>query len=176
MADPGCTGELAARCVPAGRVQAQDCFAEFRLETPLPEAIPPPRLTCVDGDPTCDADDVVGQCTFRVGICLNNTDSRLPCTPDAISSVILKGRYAMSDAGRMLLQEIAALASHDETSTTAHEVVFDHFFAEANRCTPFDEFVVRRGRKRGGNVLRAVVTTRAAGKDRNRLKFLCLAP
>jgi hypothetical protein len=140
---------------------------------PLPDVIPPPRLTCVDGDRSCDADDVVGQCTFRIGMCLNNTDGRLPCTPDAIGSVILKWPKALSPGGRMLLQEIAALGA---TSTTVREVVFGGFLAEPNRCTPFREFVVRRGRTRGAGVLRAVVVTRAAGRDRNRLKLVCLAP
>jgi len=163
---------MAANCIPAGEVDAQDCFAEFRIETALQDVMPPPRIACVDGDATCDADDVDGQCTFRVAMCFNNTDERLPCVPDPIRSVVLMGRQARSPGARRLLQQIGSL--HRTASSSAHEVVFDGFFTEANRCTPFEEFVVRR--KRGGGILRAVVARRAAGRDRNRLKLLCLAP
>jgi hypothetical protein len=131
-------------------------------------------VVCVDGDPVCDADDVSGRCTFRVAMCFNNIDPRLPCSPDQIRSVVLAGRQARSAGGKTLLRQIASL--HGPTTTKRRGVVFHDFLAEANRCTPFHEFVVRRGRKRGEGILRAVVTTRAAGQDRNRLKLLCLAP
>src|SRR6185369_11555569 len=116
--DPGCTGMAAANCIPAGEADAQDCFAEFRLETTLPDAIPPPRVACVDGDPTCDADDVEGQCTFRVAMCFNNVDERLPCVPDPIRAVVLMGRQARSPGARRLLQQIGSL--HRTASSSAH--------------------------------------------------------
>ena len=142
------------------------------MEARLSSALPPPRLTCVDGDPECDADDVVGQCTFRVAMCFNNTDARLPCTPVAIRTVVLKGQQGGSPGGQSVLQGIVALGA---TATTARAATFDRVFGDPNQCTPHGDFVVRRGRTRGA-VLRAVVTTQAAGKDRNRLKLVCLAP
>jgi hypothetical protein len=171
-ADLDCTGTGAARCIPGGKALAQDCFGEFRVEASLTNALPPPRLTCVDGDADCDADDVVGQCTFRVSLCLNNTDVRLPCTPAAIRTVALRGPPAGSPGGQSLLQGIAALGA---TARTVRAVTFDRVLSDANRCTPYGDFVVRRGRTRAA-VLRAVVTTQAAGRDRNRLKLVCLAP
>jgi hypothetical protein len=106
-------------------------------------------------------------------MCFNNTDSRLACTPDAIGSVVLKGQQATTPGGRTLLQQIGALRG--ATSRSVREVVFGRYFVEANQCTPFGDFVVGRGRKRGV-VLRAIVSTRAAGNDRNRLKLVCLPP
>ena len=132
-------------------------------------------MTCVDGDATCDADDVAGQCTFRIGMCLNNTDARFPCTPNAISSVVLKGRQAKSAGGKTLVGGLAALASGGGTVITTTGVFFAPAFADANRCTPFDDFVVRRKRRRGVGTLRAVIAARAL-KDRNTLKLVCLAP
>jgi len=36
-------------------------------------------VTCVDGDPTCDADGAAdGRCTFEVAACVNNADPRFP--------------------------------------------------------------------------------------------------
>lgn len=153
-------------------MRAHDCFGEFRVQAPLASALPPPRLTCVDGDPTCDADDVEGRCTFRVAMCFNNTDARLPCTPAAIRTVVLKGQQAASAGGQSVLQGIVALGA---TAATARAATFDPGFTDPNLCTGFGDFVVRRGPTRAA-VLRAVVTTQAAGRDRNRLKLVCLAP
>jgi hypothetical protein len=38
--------------------------------------VPTKRAVCVDGDP-CDADNLPGQCTFPLGVCLNVPDPRL---------------------------------------------------------------------------------------------------
>jgi len=141
------------------------------VEAPLASALPPPRLACADGDPACDADDVVGQCTFRVSMCFNNDDARLPCTPAAIRSVVLKGRPAESAGGQSVLEGILALGA---TAAPGRTATFDRLFTDPNRCTPYGDFVVRRGRTRGA-VLRAIVATQAAGRDRNRLRLVCLA-
>ena len=142
------------------------------MEARLFNALPQPRVTCVDGDPACDADGVEGQCTFHVALCLNNTDARLPCTPAPIRSVVLKGQPAASAGGQSVFQGIVALGA---TATSARAATFDRVFADPNQCTPYGDFVVRRGRTRAA-VLRAVVTTQDAGKDKNRLKLVCLAP
>ena len=33
--------------------------------------LPRKHLDCNEGDPLCDFDAEVGQCTFRVGVCMN---------------------------------------------------------------------------------------------------------
>ena len=171
-----CAGDLAAACIPGGDVPTNDCFGEFRLPAPLPDALPPPRVKCVDGDPTCDSDAVPGQCTFRVGLCLNNADARLPCTPRPITSVVFAGRQARSAGGARLLQDIATLGAGSGATLTARGVVFTGLLTELNQCTPLGEFVVRRKRKRASGTLRVVVATQDAGRDLDRLKLVCLAP
>jgi len=42
-------------------------------------------VTCVQGTPDCDFDDVPGQCTFLVSVCFNKTGV-VGCTPGQISS------------------------------------------------------------------------------------------
>jgi hypothetical protein len=73
-----------------GGAAATDCVAEWLV---LPatdtrsDGTPLDRVTCQDGDPTCDADSTPGECTLRVGICLGMSDSRLPaCTPVAVDT------------------------------------------------------------------------------------------
>lgn len=50
------------------------------------------RQTCIDGDQTCDMDRVRdGKCTVRVGVCLDQADSRFPtCAAQGISAVEIK--------------------------------------------------------------------------------------
>jgi hypothetical protein len=109
-------------------------------------------------------------------VCLNNADARLPCSPRALTSVILGGRQAKSAGGTRLLQDIATLGAGSGAALTTKGVVFTGFFADLNQCTPFGEFVVRRKRKRGSGTLRVVVATEDARRDRNRLKLVCVAP
>ena len=83
-------------CVPGGGSKKTDCQMEWVVNpipllknmTPVPDVkngIQRNRLYCYDGDTRCDFDGVKNNssCTFRVGICINNTDPRLgACAPD----------------------------------------------------------------------------------------------
>ena len=49
----------------------------------------PWTLTCTDGDPACDIDTTVGQCSVRVSACA--IQQGLVCTPEQLSSFKLTG-------------------------------------------------------------------------------------
>ena len=172
-----CRGTGAATCVPGGGKPQRDCFGEFKLKTPLAGSIPAPRIVCTDGDPSCDADPVIGQCTFRVSLCLNNEDSRLPCSPDETTSLMLKGKLARSTGGLAIVTAVQALATGTSSTHRGRGLSFSTAFAERNRCSPFSELVVFRGsKKKGKGKLGAVIVTNAAGKDKDKLKLICQQP
>jgi sugar lactone lactonase YvrE len=173
---PDCTGEGAATCVPGGGKTSTDCLTEFKL-TPPGGRGPAPSLSCVDGDSTCDADTTIGQCTFRIGVCLNNEDPRLDCTPGAIASLKLTGKQAAGAGAQALLTGLATLAPTTPLAK-ARGVAFDRALSDRNRCTPPGDFVVVRKKKKKGTGKLGVVTavTASKGKDKDRLKLTCLPP
>jgi len=69
-----------------------DCVHEW-FPNPQPpkntKGIPSAVLQCRDDDPTCDFDNQPGDnlCVFRLALCLNVTDPRLPCTPSDVAGV-----------------------------------------------------------------------------------------
>ena len=69
-----------AALVPGGGKPAADCYGAFDVRGADGSSR---RVTCVDGDPTCDVDgQCQGSCTFEVAVCLNQT---LPgCTPQPL--------------------------------------------------------------------------------------------
>jgi sugar lactone lactonase YvrE len=170
-----CRGPGARSCIPGGNHGGQDCFGEFKLPAPLPSGMPSSRLSCVDGDAACDADDVPGRCTFRVALCLNNEDQRLGCAPAAITSVRLKGRQARGAGGQALLAAARTFGSSYPIAG-GRGVAFVSTLGARNQCTPFEEFVVQRRRRAGKSKLGALITTQASGQDASRLKLVCLAP
>ena len=171
-----CSGAAAATCVPGGGKPAADCFMEFKVLAPLPGGVPPPKISCVDGNPACDQDDVGGQCTFRLAGCLNNTDPRIPsCGQATIAAVKLGGNQGKGAGGQSLSAGLGALAPSAPLSR-GRGVSFTNGFTEANSCSPFGDFVVKRGKKNGKGKLSVVTTTAASGKDKDKLKLLCLAP
>ena len=137
--------------------------------------MPPPRLSCTDGDPACDADDVPGQCTFRVSLCLNNEDARLACSPGSTTSLKLSGGLAGTAGGQSMINAAGKLADSAPLSK-GRGVSFPTALSARNKCTPFSDFVVTRAKKTGKGKLGAVITTQGAGKDKDKLKLLCRAP
>ena len=74
------TGLAIAGLVPGGGKAASDCYVEFDVGG----ASGSNKVTCVDGDPACDADgQCQGVCTFSVAVCVNqpNVASCTPATP-----------------------------------------------------------------------------------------------
>jgi cysteine-rich repeat protein len=103
--DPLCRFEL---LVPGGGTKSTDCIAEWAVINPFnfpalgSDDLPSFHQSCVDGDPSCDADGVAdNRCIFRVALCLQNADPNLPtCTaPPGIGKYLLASpRPDSSDA------------------------------------------------------------------------------
>ncbi|HEY2385350.1 MAG TPA: hypothetical protein VGK30_00195 [Candidatus Binatia bacterium] len=76
--------------IPGSGPRTNDCVAEWAVVNPHnqpalgSDGLPSIVQSCVDGDPSCDADGAVnGECAFRVAICFNVTD---PSIPECFSS------------------------------------------------------------------------------------------
>jgi hypothetical protein len=140
----------------------------------LPSGVPSSRVVCVDGDPACDADNVAGRCTFRLGVCLNNEDTRLACSPGAITSVRLKGGQAFSSGGQAILAAVRGLGS-TYPFAKGRGVAFPDALITEDVCTAYGDFVVPRRGRVGRAKLTVVVGTEASGKDVSRVKLVCMA-
>jgi len=87
------TGGAVLPLVPGDGSQRTDCQTEFEVVNPtntpfLRHGVVSSTQTCQDGDPDCDGDRTAnGTCTFRVAVCLNQTDPNLACTPSTVESV-----------------------------------------------------------------------------------------
>ena len=61
-----------AALLPGGGPRRTDCFALLDVEGPPPPGAPR-KVSCVDGDPHCDADGMCdGTCQFTVRVCVND--------------------------------------------------------------------------------------------------------
>jgi hypothetical protein len=155
-----------------GGAAAADCVAEWLV---LPatdtrsDGSPLNRVTCQDGDPACDAGNTPDECTFRVGVCLGVSDTRLPaCTPVAVDSYELLRPGATAEG----IDEANA-----ETLRAALRALGDS--PPAGSCTPAVELRVpvvvtpggtsRVGRRRFKSRARAGSLT-----DRDTLTLACL--
>ena len=101
--DASCRLVGTVRYVPASHIESSDCFLEWAIENPngpIVNGFPSANQTCIDGDPSCDADGASdGTCTFRLGACINFDDLRLPtCHPPAIKVVALLRPAPLSPA------------------------------------------------------------------------------
>lgn len=88
--------------VPGGGAEAE-CVLEWASTAPAARARrgrrPPPRLVCRDGDPACDTDQVIGQCTVEVQPCAAVADGRLQrCAPRAPVAVRVAAPSSRTDA------------------------------------------------------------------------------
>ena len=135
--------------------------------------MPAPKTSARTTNPSCDADDVSGQCTFR-SLCLNNEDSRLNCTPGGTTSLKLSGKLASSAGAQSIVSALGTLGATPIGNGRA--VSFPNAFTERNQCTPFSDFVLPRAKKKAKSKLGAVIATAGAGKDKDKLKLICQQP
>ncbi len=83
--------------IPGPGSYKSECAIEFMLSNPAGAAVvdkngnPAFKQSCTDGDPSCDFDDVPGQCTFQAALCVNNVDPRLPsCSTESLTAFVVK--------------------------------------------------------------------------------------
>src|SRR3989442_2193239 len=67
--------------IAGGHGTKTDCYSEFEGITAT-NSSGMPRVDCMDGDPACDTDGDChnGSCTFKIHLCINQTDVT-GCTP-----------------------------------------------------------------------------------------------
>ena len=172
--------------VPGGGKVATDCRAEWQVanatNTPFldNQGFPNRIQTCTDGDPTCDADRTAnGTCTFRVSVCLDQTDPNLQvCTAGGTTGYQVRKPVPTSkdptDAANAaaLVNALTALGG-TATGTKHNDVHFTTPLA-APTCTGFASIEVPL---RKGNPTNK--TLRGCGElgkcqDDDRLKLRCL--
>lgn len=160
-------------CVPEN-VKSTDCALEWAI-TPVPaldvkKGVRTAKITCVDNDPSCDADTLVGQCTFNVGVCVNVVDSRFTCTPTDLATSLVK-KPSAKDALRLDKNPFA----RDNRRTV--ELAFADVGATAaqNVCSEQRPFVVplKKGKKANLSI-QAIATNGALVADKDNVKFTCL--
>ncbi len=75
----GFVAPVLARLVPGGGSKKSDCYVE--LNVPEGGTLKGKKLTCTDGDPTCDSDLLCDKkCTIKAALCTNQTNVT-GCTP-----------------------------------------------------------------------------------------------
>jgi cysteine-rich repeat protein len=197
----GCDGACQFETlVPGGGSRATDCISEFAVVNPLndpllgPDGLLNMRQTCVEGDPTCDADGLANdECVFRVAICLTADD---PALPECLLSTgmarykLQNPRPSASDPTRRanalaLLQAFGRLTSAQPGGRGANVFLFDPPLnvAAPDNCTDTVEVVVPLNRQASreeklrirGEV--APPPNRSSGPaDRDRVRLICVRP
>ncbi len=161
-------------CVPVGK-GSQDCHVEWAI-TPQPPpdprtGFPTAKITCIDNDPSCDADTTPGQCTFLVGACVNVMDSRFTCSPTDAASYDFK-KPSVRDAAK----------PHKDPNARDNRRRLDLNLealiptSTPNVCTPQDRFVVplKKGILKGKGKIVLKLTDSVPKKDTDSIKFTCL--
>jgi cysteine-rich repeat protein len=194
--DPLCRFEL---LVPGGGATSSDCIAEWAVINPFNfpplgnDDLPSFRQSCVDGDPTCDADLDPDQCTFQVAVCLQNADPNLAtCTaPPGIAKFVLTSPRPtnLSDEddrlnAEALIAAFARLTPVEAGGNSANTFVLEPplVLTAPDNCTDTATLVVaRRGLSKRSEKFR-ISTTSAPPldggngvKDSDTLLLTCLA-
>lgn len=163
-----CGDPKPGRCVRGSGPKKRACFVEWLPEITPPtkgERLPKGRLGCRDGDPACDRDQVPGQCTFGVALCINNQDPRLPgCVPSRIASLRLKSPTTSK-----------ARDAADTANASSLTGALDLGEQELNYCSDLLPIVVpTRGMRSGTKKLKVNVKTDRSEKGAAKLKLRCL--
>jgi hypothetical protein len=181
-----CTDPAPGTCV-ANSKAAQACSFEWLVDPNLTtgkNGTPGSTVSCADGQQFCDIDGSPnGACTFRVAVCLNNVDPRLPCTPSSVSGVQLSNKLATSSDPTDQANAVAllnALSGIDPGSTgsvSGGSVSFTPAASTHNACSGYIDIVVpvrarASGAATGTRVLGLTAQT-AAGSVKESLKLLC---
>jgi hypothetical protein len=173
-----------ASLVQGGGAKKTDCSAEFQIVDPsnLPFRDSHGRInqvqTCHDGDPTCDADGAAdGACTFRVAVCLNQTDSDLPtCVPTTAASYTLvkptpTAVIPVEQANMQALADALVSLGGTQGGTKQNVITFAPTIATAV-CSPLAPVKIAVGKKK--QVIRGRVKSAAGKTDADVVKLTCL--
>jgi hypothetical protein len=143
-----------------GGSRERDCLVEWNLP-PATATVRKPisGAVCHDNDPTCDADQTSGSCTFPLSVCFNVPDPRLPQCATGVPIVAYQRAPRAGDAV-------------DALNAAALDAVLPALpVAEMNRCTGQFSFVVPAGKPRW---IRLGVRAADGRRDYDQLRFTCL--
>lgn len=163
-----CGDTFPGRCVPGRGKNKRRCIVEWMATPPPPlnkHGFPSTRMRCTDGDPICDDDDVPGQCTFRVALCINSEDPRLPeCEPVALRRLRLKSPKPRRPRD-----------GADSINATSLTRAIDLGEQVLNLCSARLPIVVpTRGERAGSKRLRVWATTQHGKRGKAKLKLTCV--
>jgi len=172
-------GDLCEVLIPGGGDLTTDCFAEWLIENPFNTLFP---WVCTDGDPTCDFDTVMGQCSFGVTLCFNNIDPELStCSPADVASVTLQKPNPLrprdiADATNVVALEEALVALGG--TVVAPFVFFSPPLTDIGTCTEFLFVVPLRstatGFQTGSKTLKVEASSSGGSVDADSLRLICL--
>jgi hypothetical protein len=187
---PSCQADAPGVCIPGTGAPSTDCVTEWLVQ-PVPPLfstrpgsrnLPTYRVTCTDGDPSCDFDGGAGKngsCLFHVAICTNNDDPRPAtrrCVPTALTDyrLLTPSTRRPRDAADVvnaatLLHAITGLAVPPAASLAGPQVTFAPALSTRGRCTTFQGLVVPVGTR----VFRTRATTPAKRTDVDQLRLRC---
>jgi cysteine-rich repeat protein len=171
--------------LPGRPTPVEGCYLEWQIRNPngaVNKGFPARKQTCIDGDPSCDADGLNdGGCSFEVGTCLHVPDPRLPsCLLYGIQSVNLRRPNALSPADATDAANVAALVSALETTpvallsgTTVLQV--NPPLLAANACSPLVTLRVPHARGKSGERSFTLAATAVDGKimRSNHVRLVC---
>jgi hypothetical protein len=172
-------GDLCEALISGGGDPTTDCFAEWLIKNPFNTLFP---WVCSDGDPTCDFDTVVGQCTFAVTLCFNNIDPELStCSPTDVASVKLRRPNPLrpedvADATNVLALEDALTALGG--TVVEPFVLFSPPLADIGTCTELGFIVPLKstviGFRKGSKPLKVETAPSVGSVDADSLRLTCL--
>ncbi len=143
------------------------------------------KHTCTEGDPACDYDGRAdGRCTFRVSLCFNNPDPRLPaCAPSDIGTFELAAPRPdaveswKAAAATGVLDAARGLASGTVTTEGEHANVlrFDPAVGATDLCSATFDLAIplEQGARRKRLRLRGRAVSTAALRDQDTLLLTC---
>lgn len=160
-----------------------DCFLEWMVRPAARAAVgarPPHRLRCTDGDPACDADGPLpdDRCTFRLSLCINNRDLRLPeCVPSDVAAIEIRDPRPSSTTpvDRAIVRTLEQQAHNGPagfgvTVTRGRRAALaGRPNSDPNRCGPPLDLAVPIGVK----LIRSLATTSEGKADEDALMLEC---
>lgn len=174
--------------IPGGGNPATDCRGEFQVPNPTntpfldAKGFTNVKQTCVDGDPACDADLTAdGTCTFRVAICLDQTDAALPaCSASGSTGYLVKKPAPIAKDpvdvanGQALVAAVVALGG-TAGGPKQNDVQFTSPLAGPT-CTSFARVAVpvRSPKKAGKRTVVGCAELDGRCKDRDKVKLTCI--
>jgi hypothetical protein len=168
--------QLITITVGGGGSSRTDCLLVLRASANDPPD-KPKKVTCTDGDPTCDNDGAVnGVCEFVVGACANSTFDPTHCTLAGVESVAVQ--HAQDNGDPKFDTEFQALQARIDglelpvlpdtldkctTTTKVHVVVGG----------PFPGNVCKRAKKQIKIVTQSTFQLGKSYKDTDKLQLTC---